>query len=189
MEGIDFSYGERYVADRRPFFSEGGNVYQLGTYFHSRRIRDMDGGVNLFGELGKNSSVGTLGTYHRHPQNVIVRASQSFSATSHLSAVFLHITGEMHRQTASDLCPAVCQERLQWRHPWRKVGQAKLAATSGTSPSVTTARRGNLAFPLFYLAIRASERNHRELKRALGHFIEYHTERRLKSLRFIERTL
>ena len=37
--------------------------------------------------------------------------------------------------------------------------------------------------------IRASERNHRELKRALGHFIEYHTERKLKSLRFIERTL
>ena len=28
-----------------------------------------------------------------------------------------------------------------------------------------------------------------KLKRALGHFIEYHTERRLKSLRFIERTL
>ena len=112
MEGIDFSYGERYVADRRPFFSEGGNVYQLGTYFHSRRIRDMDGGVNLFGELGKNTSVGTLGMYHRHPQNVIVRASQSFSATSHLSAVFLHITGEMHRQTASDLCPAVCQGKV-----------------------------------------------------------------------------
>ena len=37
--------------------------------------------------------------------------------------------------------------------------------------------------------IRASERNHRELKRALGGFIEYHTERKLKSLKFIERTL
>ncbi len=72
----------------------------------------MDGGVNLFGELGKNTSVGTLGMYHRHPQNVIVRASQSFSATSHLSAVFLHITGEMHRQTASALCPAVCQGKV-----------------------------------------------------------------------------
>ena len=37
--------------------------------------------------------------------------------------------------------------------------------------------------------IRASERNHSELKRALGNFIEYHTERKLKSLKFIERTL
>ena len=37
--------------------------------------------------------------------------------------------------------------------------------------------------------IRASTRNHKELKRALGSFIEYHTERNLKSLRFIESIL
>jgi DNA repair protein RecO (recombination protein O) len=37
--------------------------------------------------------------------------------------------------------------------------------------------------------IRASTRNHKELKRALGSFIEYHTERNLKSLRFIESVL
>lgn len=37
--------------------------------------------------------------------------------------------------------------------------------------------------------IRASTRNHKELKRALGSFIEYHTERNLKSLRFIENVL
>jgi len=37
--------------------------------------------------------------------------------------------------------------------------------------------------------IRASTRNHQELKRGLGSFIEYHTERSLKSLRFIENVL
>ena len=37
--------------------------------------------------------------------------------------------------------------------------------------------------------IRASARNHQELKRVLGSFIEYHTERSLKSLRFIENVL
>ena len=37
--------------------------------------------------------------------------------------------------------------------------------------------------------IRASIRNHKELKRALGSFIEYHTERNLKSLKFIESVL
>ena len=37
--------------------------------------------------------------------------------------------------------------------------------------------------------IRASTRNHQELKRVLGSFIEYHTERSLKSLRFIENVL
>ncbi|MCE2415827.1 DNA repair protein RecO [Candidatus Poribacteria bacterium] len=37
--------------------------------------------------------------------------------------------------------------------------------------------------------IRASSRNHQELKRLLGNFIEHHTERTLKSLRFIENVL
>ena len=92
VEGIDFSYGERYVPDRRPFFSEGGNVYNTGAFgnlFHSRRIVDMDGGIKLFGKLGKNTSVGTLGTYHRNNQNFILSASQSFTATSKISAMFL----------------------------------------------------------------------------------------------------
>ena len=37
--------------------------------------------------------------------------------------------------------------------------------------------------------IRASTRNHKELKSVLGSFIEYYTERNLKSLRFIENVL
>ena len=36
---------------------------------------------------------------------------------------------------------------------------------------------------------RASTHNHQELKRLLGSFIEYHTERNLKSLKFIENVL
>ena len=89
VEGIDFSYGERYVPDRRPFFSEGGNVYNIGNLFHSRRIVDMDGGLKLFGKLTKNTSVGTLGTYHKNNQNFILSASQSLTATSKISAAFL----------------------------------------------------------------------------------------------------
>lgn len=89
VEGIDFSYSERYVGDRRPFFSEGGNVYNLGNLFYSRRIMDMDGGIKLFGKVAKNTSVGTLGTYHRNNQNFILRAKQSITATSHIVAGFL----------------------------------------------------------------------------------------------------
>ena len=89
VEGIDFSYSERYVDDRRPFFSEGGNVYNLGNLFYSRRIMDMDSGLKLFGKVAKNTSVGTLGTYHRNNQNFILRAKQSFTATSHIIAGFL----------------------------------------------------------------------------------------------------
>ena len=96
VEGIDFSYGERFVSDRRPFFSEGGNVYRLGRLFHSRRIMDMDGGLKVFGKIGKNTSVGTLGTYHRNNQNAIFQASQSLTATSSISAAFL---SHHHRDT------------------------------------------------------------------------------------------
>ena len=96
VEGIDFSYGERFVSDRRPFFSEGGNVYRLGRLFHSRRIMDMDGGLKVFGKIGKNTSVGTLGTYHRNNQNAILQASQSLTATSNISAAFL---SHHHRDT------------------------------------------------------------------------------------------
>ena len=96
VEGIDFSYGERFVPDRRPFFSEGGNVYRLGRLFHSRRITDMDGGIKLFGKIGKNTSIGTLGTYHRNNQNIILQATQSPTATSNISAAFL---SHHHRDT------------------------------------------------------------------------------------------
>ena len=99
VEGIDFSYGERYVEDRRPFFSEGGNVYNLGNLFHSRRIMDMDGGLKLFGKLGKNTSVGTLGTYHRNNQNFILRASQSLTATSNISTAFFRTTTVAAKRT------------------------------------------------------------------------------------------
>ena len=99
VEGIDFSYGERYVADRRPFFSEGGNVYRLGSFFHSRRIMDMDGGLKLFGKIGQNTSVGTLSTYHRNNQNVILQAAQSLTATSNIRAAFL---SHHHRDTEAN---------------------------------------------------------------------------------------
>ena len=89
VEGIDFSYGERYVPDRRPFFSEGGNVYNIGQFFHSRRIEDVDSGLKLFGKVGKNTSVGTLGTYQKNNQNFILNVSQSLTATSKISAAFL----------------------------------------------------------------------------------------------------
>ena len=89
VEGIDFSYGERYVEDRRPFFSEGGNVYNVGGLLHSRRIEEMDGGLKLFGKIGKNTSVGMLGTYHRNNQNLIFSTSQTLTATSSVNVAFL----------------------------------------------------------------------------------------------------
>ena len=113
VEGIDFSYGERYVSDRRPFFLEGGNVYHLGTLFYSRRILDMDGGLKLFGKLAKHTSVGTLGTYHRNNQNFILRAKQSLSATSHIIGGFLtHHRPDMDINSVGHLSGSVRQGKF-----------------------------------------------------------------------------
>lgn len=98
VEGIDFSYGERYVFDRRPFFAEGGNAYYLDSFFHSRRIADMDGGLKLFGKVAKNTTVSTLGTYHRNNQNFILRVAQGVTATSNINGAFLS-----HHQRVPDM--------------------------------------------------------------------------------------
>ena len=89
VEGIDFSYGERYVEDRRPFFSEGGNLYRFNDFFYSRRIMDMDAGLNLFGKLEKNTNIGVLGTYHKNNQNGIFHVSRTFTETTNANAAIL----------------------------------------------------------------------------------------------------
>ena len=89
VEGIDFSYGERYVEDRRPFFSEGGNLYRFDKFFYSRRVADMDAGLNLFGKVEKNTSIGVLSTYHKNNQNGIFRVSRTFTETANANAAVL----------------------------------------------------------------------------------------------------
>ncbi|HIE27912.1 TPA: hypothetical protein EYP66_11555, partial [Candidatus Poribacteria bacterium] len=56
VEGIDFSYGARFVPDRRPFFLEGKNVYNLWEFYHSRQISEMDVGLSLFGKMGNRTA-------------------------------------------------------------------------------------------------------------------------------------
>jgi hypothetical protein len=67
VEGIDFSYGPRFVPDRRPFFQEGGGIFDigspfLGSVFYSRRIGIFDAGWSLFGKLTPRDTVGMLAT-------------------------------------------------------------------------------------------------------------------------------
>ncbi len=83
VEGIDFSYGARYVPDYRPFFQEGRNIFRLDRLYHSRRIPDMDAGLSLFGKLGRHTSTGVLGTFRRNgDQNIILRTFHSPSANT-----------------------------------------------------------------------------------------------------------
>ena len=113
VEGIDFSYGERYVEDRRPFFSEGGNLYQFDDFFYSRRVIDMDTGLNLFGKVKKNTSIGVLSTYHKNNQNGIFRVSRTFTETANANAAVLtHNTKDGQTNTVGYLSGDMRYNRL-----------------------------------------------------------------------------
>ena len=113
VESIDFSYGERYIEDRRPFFSEGGNLYQFDKFFYSRRVADMDAGLNLFGKVEKNTSIGVLSTYHKNNQNGIFRVSRTFTETANANAAVLtHHTKDGETNTVGYLSGDMRSNRI-----------------------------------------------------------------------------
>ncbi|MAF10570.1 hypothetical protein CMK11_08965 [Candidatus Poribacteria bacterium] len=90
VEGIDFSYGARFVPDRRPFFQEGRNVLNTHEYYHSGQIQNVDAGMSLFGKVGQRTSVGILGAAARERgHSLVLRTAHSFSATSGAGAAYL----------------------------------------------------------------------------------------------------
>jgi len=56
VEPISFSYTERYLADPRPFFVTGQEGFLPREHLlYTRRIRDFDAGVKVFGKLGPDT--------------------------------------------------------------------------------------------------------------------------------------
>ena len=61
VTGINFSYTEKLLTDRRPFFAEGSGFLPYQDLFYSRRIGQLDGGLKVAGKQG-DTSVGLLAT-------------------------------------------------------------------------------------------------------------------------------
>jgi hypothetical protein len=61
IAGIGFSYNEKLVRDRRPFFQEGSGFFADESLFHSGRVEAFDAGVKTFGRLA-DYQVGMLAT-------------------------------------------------------------------------------------------------------------------------------
>ncbi len=61
VTGINFSYTEKLLTDRRPFFAEGSGFLPYRDLFYSRRIGVLDGGVKVAGKQG-DTSLGLLAT-------------------------------------------------------------------------------------------------------------------------------
>lgn len=54
VESVDYSYGERYIPDARPFFQEGNDqFFPWSDIFYTQRITEMDAGAKLIGSMGQ----------------------------------------------------------------------------------------------------------------------------------------
>ena len=143
VEGIDFSYGERYVEDRRPFFSEGGNLYRFDKFFYSRRVADMDAGLNLFGKVEKNTSIGVLSTYHKNNQNGIFRVSRTFTETANANAAVLtHHTKDGETNTVGYLSGDMRYNRVSAKSNF---AQSWAGETSENTGQVELSYKGRIA--------------------------------------------
>ena len=61
VTNINFSYTEKLLTDRRPFFAEGAGFLPPTDLFYSRRIGAVDEGLKIAGKQG-STTVGLLGT-------------------------------------------------------------------------------------------------------------------------------
>ncbi len=101
VEGIDFSYGERFVPDRRPFFSEGANIYRSGSvagqYFYSRRIPAFDVGINLYGKITERDTLGFLSALDwGQRMDWVVRGRHEMGPTSSVDIAFINRDDYQH---------------------------------------------------------------------------------------------
>lgn len=61
VTNINFSYTEKLLTDRRPFFAEGAGFLPSSDLFYSRRIGAVDEGLKIAGKQG-DTTVGLLGS-------------------------------------------------------------------------------------------------------------------------------
>ncbi len=61
VTNINFSYTEKLLTDRRPFFAEGSGFLPPTDLFYSRRVAAVDEGVKVAGKQG-DTTVGFLGS-------------------------------------------------------------------------------------------------------------------------------
>ncbi len=70
VESIVFSYGERWLPERRPFFVDGRGYYS-SNIFYSRRVPQFDVGVKAYGRYG-DWEWGALDAWHIGDRNDLV---------------------------------------------------------------------------------------------------------------------
>lgn len=151
VEGIDFSRGERWVQESRPFFQEGDSLFNVGSsvgrLFYSRRIEKMDLGAKLYGKLARRTNVGVLTALdlddqHNLPrrlfrQDTVLSLSQDVGEGYFLSAFGSFRSGRLEENS-------VAAFRFNGRFTER-IGGGVQYASSAFLGAESSLRRGDLA--------------------------------------------
>jgi hypothetical protein len=114
VEPISFSYTERYLEERRPFFVTGQWGYlPREQLLYTRRIEDFDAGVKLFGTIGQES-YGLLDAVTYGSENSLAGAwRHQFDADTQTKLLWVD-----HRKAgeAGNFCYGL-DANHSWRHP------------------------------------------------------------------------
>jgi hypothetical protein len=92
VQDVTFSYTEKYVPDRRPFFAEGEGFLDDSSMFYSQRIQDVDYGIKVTGKQGP-TTIGVLGTMSQtgsRQSAAVATFSQDIGAYSGYGATYVH---------------------------------------------------------------------------------------------------
>jgi hypothetical protein len=101
---IAFSYTERLVEERRPFFVEGEDFFPRRTLFATQRINEaVDVGFKTFGQLGR-TDIGFL-TAHAlgRRSDTVFNVTQNFSVNTSVGAALVRRTQPGMENTATGL--------------------------------------------------------------------------------------
>lgn len=96
VQGIFFSRAERFVPDRRPFFLEGedyfdvGRPYQIGRLFNPIRIPQFDVGAKVYGKLNPTTTLGFLSTIDAGNQtNIVANVRRELGKTANVNFMMM----------------------------------------------------------------------------------------------------
>ncbi|MBI3912068.1 MAG: carbohydrate binding family 9 domain-containing protein [Armatimonadetes bacterium] len=99
VAGIEFSRGERFLPETRPFFLEGRDTLDTsggsrwGQAFFSRRIPEFDVGAKVYGRLGSKSTIGFLGTLDfGHRFDMVARLARDMGPNSYIGGYLVQRT-------------------------------------------------------------------------------------------------
>lgn len=136
VQDLSFSYTEKYLPDRRPFFAEGNGFWPDSFLFYSQRIANVDEGLKVVGKQGR-TTIGALATNAEGANGqsaFFSTVSQDFGLFSNLGATVLgtNLNGQ----------PANRVAQISGSYGWKQNGRQMNFNVNDTNSWVANGRTG-----------------------------------------------